>query len=110
VLAGVGQGEDDPRPDETARNRFRTQARDYFRADLHLYAKTVETGSAGDHQAIIEHLRHWQACPDLAPVRNPEARKKLPETERQEWQALWEEAEGLIKRAEARKKQVDQGQ
>jgi hypothetical protein len=37
IVAGVGRGEDDPRPDEAARDRWRAQARDWFRADLRLY-------------------------------------------------------------------------
>ena len=39
ALAGVGQGEDDPRPDEAARDRLRAQARDWLRADLRLWSK-----------------------------------------------------------------------
>jgi tetratricopeptide (TPR) repeat protein len=100
VLAGVGQGEDDPRPDEAARKRLRTQARDFFRADLRLYAKTLESGDASDRRAVVNHLQHWKVCPDLVPVRDPEARKKLPEAEQKEWQALWEEVEALLKRAQ----------
>jgi serine/threonine protein kinase len=104
VLAGVGQGEDDPRPDEAGRNRWRSQACDWFRADLRLYAKTLESGNADDRRAIANHLEHWKVCPDLAPVRDPEARQKLPEAERKEWQALWEEVEALLKRAQEREK------
>jgi tetratricopeptide (TPR) repeat protein len=100
ILAGDGQGEDDPRPDEAARNKLRAQARDWFRADLRWYAKTVESGKRHDCAAVVKNLQHWKVCPDLAPVRDPDARKKLPEVERKEWLALWEEAEALLKRAE----------
>jgi serine/threonine-protein kinase len=100
VLAGVGQGEDDPRPDEAARKRWRTQARDFFQADLRFYAKKLESGNASDRRAIVNQLQHWKVCPDLDPVRDPEARKKLPEAERKEWQALWGEVEALLKRAQ----------
>ena len=31
----------------------------------------------------------WQADPDLAPLREPEAMKKLPPDEREEWGAFW---------------------
>jgi serine/threonine-protein kinase len=100
VLAGDGQGEDDPRPDKAARNKLRAQARDWFRADLRWYAKTVESGKRSDCAVVVKNLQHWKVCPDLASIRDPEARKKLPEAERKEWQALWEEAEALLKRAE----------
>jgi hypothetical protein len=108
VLAGVGQGEDDPRPDEAARKRWRAQARDWFRADLRLCANKVESGNASDCGAVVAHLQHWKVCPNLAPVRGPEARKNLPEAERQEWQALWGEVEALLKQAEDRHKQLTQ--
>jgi tetratricopeptide (TPR) repeat protein len=100
VLAGDGRGEDDPRPDEAARSKLRTQARDWFRADLRWYTKIVESGKRSDCNSVVKNLQHRKVCPDLAPARDPEARKKLPETERKEWQALWEEAEALLKRAE----------
>jgi serine/threonine-protein kinase len=106
VLAGVGQGEDAPRPNEAARKRWRTQARDFFRADLRLYAKTLEAGNASASGAVVDHLQHWKACPDLAPVRDPEARKNLPEAESQEWQVLWGEVEALLKQAEDRHQQL----
>jgi eukaryotic-like serine/threonine-protein kinase len=106
VLAGIGQGEDDPRPDEAARIQWRTRARDFFRADLGLYAKKVESGNTSDCGAVVDQLKHWKVCPDLASVRDLEARKKLPEAERQEWQALWAEVDPLLKQAEDRHKQL----
>jgi hypothetical protein len=100
ILAGVGQGEDDPRPDEAARNQWRAQARDWFRADLGLYAKQLETGNANDRKVIANHLQHWKVCPDLAPVRDSEARKTFPEAEQKEWHELWAEFDALLKRAQ----------
>jgi serine/threonine protein kinase/tetratricopeptide (TPR) repeat protein len=99
VLAGVGQGEDDPRPDEAARKRWRSQALDWFRVDLQLYANKLEAGKPNDRSAIVKNLEHWKVCPDLGSVRDTEAREKLPEAERKEWQALWEEVESLLRRA-----------
>ncbi|MFI5461338.1 MAG: hypothetical protein ACHRXM_38540 [Isosphaerales bacterium] len=92
ALAGVGQGEDDPRPDEAARNRFRAQARDWFRADLGLCSKKLDTGNAKDRDVVVDALQHCKACSDLAGVRDAKALAKLPEAERKEWQALWAEA------------------
>jgi hypothetical protein len=65
-----------------------------------LYAKKLESGTPSDCSVIAKHLQHWKVCRDLAPVSNPETRQKLPEAERKEWQALWTEAEALLKRAE----------
>jgi serine/threonine-protein kinase len=99
IKAGVGLGEDGPLPDEAARKRWRTQARDWFRADLRLYANKLEAGKPNDRSAIVKNLEHWKVCPDLGPVHDPTARSKIPEAERKEWQALWEEVEALLKRA-----------
>jgi hypothetical protein len=60
----------------------------------------VETGKPSDCSAVVKHLQHWKVCPDLVPVRDNEARKKLPEAEQKEWQTLWEEVETLLKRAQ----------
>jgi len=99
ALAGVSRGEDDPRPDEAARNRFRTQARDWFRADLRLCSKKLDTGNPKDRDVVVEELQHWKVCGDLGPVRDPDPLKTLPEAERNEWQGLWGEVEALLKRA-----------
>jgi serine/threonine protein kinase/tetratricopeptide (TPR) repeat protein len=99
IKAGVGLGSDEPRPNEAARSRLRRQALDWFRVDLRLYANKLEAGKPSDRGAIVKNLEHWKVCPDLVPVRAPEASKKLPDAERKEWQALWEEVEALLKRA-----------
>jgi hypothetical protein len=44
-------------------------------------------------------MQHWQGDTDFAGVRAPEALARLPETERQEWQKLWEDVAALCQRA-----------
>ena len=99
ALAGSGQGMDDPRPDEAERNLFRTQARDWFRADLALCSKIVDSGNAEDRDVVVQALHHWKECSDIAPVRDLGALAKLPEAERKEWQALWGDVDTLLNRA-----------
>ncbi len=97
VLASVGEGEDDPRPDQAARNRFRTQARAWLRADLGLCSKELDmTSNANDRTFAMQALRHWKGCSDLAGIRDATAVSKLPEPERKEWQSLWAEVEALL--------------
>jgi hypothetical protein len=57
ALAGVGQGEDDPRPDEAARTQFRAQACGWFRADLALFSTRLETDNANDRKTNGTSLR-----------------------------------------------------
>jgi hypothetical protein len=101
--AGVGKAEDDPRPDEAARNRFRGQARDWMRVDLGLCSKKLGTGNAKDRGVVVQALQHWKECSDVADIRNADALAKLPEPERKEWQAIWAEVDALLKRAAAAK-------
>jgi tetratricopeptide (TPR) repeat protein len=93
ALAGVGQGEDDPRPGEAATNRLRTRARAWFRADLGLFSKRLE---ANDRDVVLQALVHWKECGDLAGIRDATAVSKLPEPEQKEWQSLWAEVEALL--------------
>ena len=103
ALAGVGKAEDDPRPDEAARDRFRAQARDWFRTDLGLCSKKLDTGNARDRDVVVQALQHCKQCGDLHGIRDTEALAKLPEAERKQWQALWADVEALLKRAEGPK-------
>ncbi len=41
-------------------------------------------------------LRHRQEDADLAGVRDADALAKLPEAERQDWEALWAEVDRLL--------------
>jgi serine/threonine-protein kinase len=97
--AGAGQGKDEPPPDEAARRRFRTQARDWLRADLGLRAKQLDTGEVMDRYDVSLGLQHWKHDPQLAGIREPDALASLPETEQKECQALWADVEALLNRA-----------
>jgi hypothetical protein len=44
-------------------------------------------------------LRHWQKDSDLVGVRDRITLEKLPAAERAEWQKLWADVEGLLKKA-----------
>ena len=47
----------------------------------------------------MKTLRHWQADPDFAGVRGPDALRKLPEAERAQWQRLWDDVQALLEKA-----------
>jgi hypothetical protein len=51
-------------------------------------------------QAVRERLTHWQQDAELACVRDRGALDKLPESERQAWQQLWDDVAALLRRAE----------
>jgi hypothetical protein len=47
-------------------------------------------------------MRHWLADADLAGVRGPEALARLPASEQQSWQKLWNEVADTLARAQGK--------
>jgi len=89
ALAGCGLGNDDPSPDDAAKEKLRRQAVDWLRADMAAYARLL---TSTDPQALAQvrrWLQHWQQDADFRGVRGGDALGKLPEAERKEWEKLW---------------------
>ncbi len=100
ALAGCGQGKDEPPPDDVAKSALRKQALEWLKAEHAEWAKFLETGPPQAHPFVAQTLRHWKADTDLAGIRDELELAKLPESERQGWQALWAEVAELLKKAE----------
>jgi eukaryotic-like serine/threonine-protein kinase len=81
------------------RARWRRQARAWLQADLAVWAGKLDGGTAADRAQVKTLLRHWQADPDLAGLREPGALDKWSAEERDGWLALWKEVGALLKRA-----------
>ena len=99
ALAGCGQGKDDPPPDEAARARLRTQARDWLKAELAAWSKSIESGPPQARPVIVQNLQNWKADSDLAGIRDESELKKLPKDEQTACRALWSEVEALLTKA-----------
>jgi hypothetical protein len=82
---------------EAARARFRHQARALLRAEVAAQAQRLWSASPAEAAAARQVLEAICSLPGLAGVRDPAARASLPEPERQEWQAFWQEVEGLLR-------------
>jgi hypothetical protein len=82
---------------DAARARFRQEARALLRAEVAAQAQRLSGASPAEAAAARQVLEAFLALPVLAGVRDPAALAELPETERQEWQALWQEVEGLLR-------------
>ncbi len=100
ALAGCGQGEDDPAPDEAGRAKLRGQALDWLKAELAAWTRLLDHDGRSA-KFIVQTLKHWKADPDLAGVRDAEELAKRPEAERPSWRALWDEVDRLLTRAES---------
>ena len=97
ALAGCGRGEDADKLNEEERMRWRKQARQWLRADLALWEKMLDSGSAMAPDLAKKMLTLWQAEPDLAGLREPSALDKLSADERRECLALWDEVANVLK-------------
>jgi hypothetical protein len=80
---------------EAARARLRLQALALLRAEVAAQAQQLSSASPAEAAAARQVLEHLFFFPALAHVRNPEL-ANLPESERQAWQAFWQEVERLV--------------
>jgi tetratricopeptide (TPR) repeat protein len=103
VLAGCGQGHDDPLPDEAARAGLRKQALEWLTAELVIWGRILDTNDPKARESVVQTLQHWKVDTDLAGVRDRDALAKLPEAERAAWQAHWAEVDRLLERAKGGK-------
>jgi tetratricopeptide (TPR) repeat protein len=97
--AGCGRGEDAAKLDDSDRAHLRRQGLTWLRADLVAWSKQLAGDEANLQAAVRQTMRHWLAGTDFAGVRDPKALAKLPEAERQDWQRLWADVEGLLAKA-----------
>jgi tRNA A-37 threonylcarbamoyl transferase component Bud32 len=81
---------------EDARARLRQHAWELLRAEVATQAKRLSSGSPAEAEAARQVLESLRSFPALASVQSP-ALANLPEPERQAWQALWQEVEGLLR-------------
>jgi tRNA A-37 threonylcarbamoyl transferase component Bud32 len=81
---------------EAARARLRQQALVLLRAEVAAQAQKLSSASPAEANAARQVLEQLRFFPALAGVRNS-ALANLPEPERHEWQAFWQEVEGLLR-------------
>jgi tetratricopeptide (TPR) repeat protein len=99
ALAGCGQGQDNPKPDEGARGQLRSQALGWLKAELTAWSESLGRGGPGASEAVAQSLLYWRVETDFAGVRDSDALAKLPEAERAAWRALWDEVDAMLQRA-----------
>jgi serine/threonine-protein kinase len=98
-LAGSGKGKDEPPPDHEAKAKLRKKAMNWLKAELMVLANALEVDQGKDRPQVAQTLRRWTVTSDLAGIRDAAELEKLPEPERKEWQTLWSDVEGLLKKA-----------
>jgi serine/threonine-protein kinase len=101
ALAADGQGTDAPEDDD-ARKALRGRALGWLRDELDLWSTMLDDAEGDDAQseAIAATLRHWQADPDLASIRDPDALAQRTQDEREGFAALWRDVAGRLEQDE----------
>ena len=97
--AGCGQGKDADNLDVKVFADLRGKALDWLRADLNAWGSEMAKVPAGVKIGVRYEMKRWQQDTALNRVRGEEALAKLPEAERREWQALWDDVAALEQRA-----------
>jgi hypothetical protein len=100
ALAGSGHGDDVAGLGKLELAGLRKQARDWLGLDLAAWAKKVDTGTEADRIQARKTLAPWRDDPDLAGLHDADTLKRLPPSERQEYQALWQDVAALLHRAQ----------
>jgi eukaryotic-like serine/threonine-protein kinase len=101
--AGCGHGRDAVKLDAPERAKWRTQARQWLRADLAGWKKLLDdnTAKAPVRDFVRHRLTQWKVDPDLASLREPTQLLKLSEEERTDCVALWDEVSRVVKARQA---------
>jgi serine/threonine-protein kinase len=99
--AGCGSGVDAARLGDEERVRWRKQARDWLTADLAAWSAALAGGASDQRELAKKVLTSWLKDPDLAGLRDAKGLAHLPETERAECRALWDQVDATLKRASA---------
>jgi serine/threonine-protein kinase len=98
ALAGCGLGKDGAQLSAAERTQWRKQARDWLRADLAVWGRTLESGSGMARDRARKMLTVWQTDGDLAGVRAGDSLARLPDEERKQWERLWSDVDALPRR------------
>jgi hypothetical protein len=99
ALAGCGQGVDADKLDATERVRLRRLALDWLRDELKAFRQMLDRSLDKAAPRVAGGLQRCLVEPDFASVRGPEALARLPETERPDWQKLWQDVADTLTRA-----------
>lgn len=78
---------------------LRGQALEWLGADLTAWNVELVKGHPTAKVGVRYEMQQWQQADAVQGVRGADALAKLPEAERSQWQAFWDEVAALAKRA-----------
>jgi Flp pilus assembly protein TadD len=101
LLAATGKGREPTPADASEAATLRSQARQWLRADLAVFAGLLRESEPRRLLLALDQLAHWQQDPDFASIRAAQALARLPDAERADWQTFWADVNRLFKRLRA---------
>lgn len=96
--AAAGDGNGTAHLKSADRDRLRSMALEWLKADLAYWGRWATSSPAGDRIAAARALRREQHNPALASVRDPARISTLPAEQRQAWQEYWANVEAALKK------------
>jgi serine/threonine-protein kinase len=90
AMCGCGRSGDDPPLEPAERARWRAQSLEWLRAE---FTQLRQVATKAHCYAM---MINWRTDPDLRGVRTAASLAALPEGERQEWNALWADVDGIL--------------
>jgi tetratricopeptide (TPR) repeat protein len=97
-LAGAGLGRDGAKLSAAERAHWRLKAREWLRADLAQWARTLDSGSELDRNLTKKMLTRWRVEPDLAGLLESNESDPLASDERKDDLELWRDIDAVLKR------------
>jgi serine/threonine-protein kinase len=98
ALAGGGLGKDGAGLSAAERARWRQQSRQWLRADVAQWGRSLDSGSELDRNLAKKMLTRWRVEPDLAGLFEPNLPDDLAADEHKDCFALWHELGVVVKR------------
>ena len=98
--AGCGHDEDAASIGESERAQWRTRAREWLRADLGSWGKTLDEDPTATREIVRQRLMQWRSDPDLAGLREHSELEKLPAEEQKDCIVLWAEVDAMHRRCD----------
>jgi serine/threonine-protein kinase len=98
ALAGAGLGKDGAKLSAAGRAHWRRQARQWLRADLAQWARTLNSGSELDRNLAKKMLTRSRVEPDLAGLLESNEPDELSADERMDDLELWRDIDVVLKR------------
>ncbi len=100
ALAGSGQGLDDPMPDESTRQKLRSQALTWLTSELDRWTRFLDSAPPQQSQTVTIRLTQWQTDTDRAGTRDETELARLPVAEQDDFKQLWTNVGELLKKAQ----------